>query len=91
MILDERWRKATRSAESNCVEVRKVDIMILDEQWRKATRSNNNGACAEVRRDSDGDGVQIRDSKNPTGPVLTFTAKEWDAFLDGAKHGEFEI
>lgn len=67
----------------------KVNVMILDEQWRKATKSNNNGACAEIRRD--GDGVQIRDSKNPTGAVLTFTAEEWDAFCDGVEKGEFRL
>jgi hypothetical protein len=34
--------------------------------------------------------VAVRDSKNPSGPVLTYTPREWDAFLDGAKKGEFD-
>lgn len=90
MILDGQWRKATKSANSDsCVEMRKVDDVILDDKWRKATKSNNNGACAELRA-ADG-GVEVRHSKNPDGPTLTFTANEWDAFLDGAKNGEFEI
>ncbi len=29
-------------------------------------------------------------SKNPSGAVLTFTPAEWDAFLDGARTGEFD-
>jgi hypothetical protein len=32
----------------------------------------------------------VRDSKNPTGPALIFTPGEWDAFLAGAKDGEFD-
>jgi Domain of unknown function (DUF397) len=57
--------------------------------WRKATKSGNNGACVEVRSARDG-GAQVRDSKDPGGAVLTFTAAEWDAFLDGARLGEFD-
>jgi hypothetical protein len=33
--------------------------------------------------------VALRDSKNPTGPVLVFTAYEWQCFLNGAAGGEF--
>jgi hypothetical protein len=92
MTLGSGWQRASRCDHGlNCVEARKVDDMtILDDTWRKATKSNNNGACAELRAGADG-GVQIRDSKNPDGPTLVFTAQEWDAFLDGAKNGEFEI
>jgi len=58
--------------------------------WAKATRSGGNGGqCVEVRR-HDG-AIQVRDSKDPDGPVLTFTAGEWDAFLDGARKGEFDL
>jgi hypothetical protein len=32
----------------------------------------------------------IADSKNPDGPFLSYTLQEWDAFLDGAKNGEFD-
>ena len=34
--------------------------------------------------------VLVRDSKNPDGPVLTFTPDEWQAFLTGAQAGEFD-
>lgn len=33
--------------------------------------------------------VLVRDSKDPNGPVLSFTFAEWDAFLDGVTKGEF--
>jgi hypothetical protein len=34
--------------------------------------------------------VDLRDSKHRDGPVLRFTPDEWDAFLAGAKDGEFD-
>jgi hypothetical protein len=34
--------------------------------------------------------VAIRDSKDPSGPVLVYTPAEWHAFLHGAKTGEFD-
>ena len=32
----------------------------------------------------------MRDSKDPAGPVLTFTRAEWRAFLGGMRGGEFD-
>ena len=40
-----------------------------------------------ARRDSV---IMIADSKHPRGPVLSYTLQEFDAFLDGAKKGEFD-
>ena len=59
-----------------------------DTEWIKATRSANGGSCVEVRR-HDG-AIEVRDSKDQTGPVLRFTGPEWDAFLDGARNAEFD-
>jgi Domain of unknown function (DUF397) len=56
--------------------------------WRKASVSVNNGACLEVA--PYGQGVAIRDSKNPRGPILRLTSGQWRAFLHGAKEGEFD-
>jgi hypothetical protein len=55
--------------------------------WIKATKSNGGSNCVELRRN--GDVVELRDSKNPNGPILTFTGSELDAFVDGAGKGEF--
>ncbi|MGH3569334.1 MAG: DUF397 domain-containing protein [Pseudonocardia sp.] len=57
--------------------------------WRKSTFSNNTGACVEVA-DLPGGGRGVRDSKNPTGPALMFTAAEWVAFVAGVRDGEFD-
>src|SRR4030095_11149549 len=35
--------------------------------------------------------IAVRDSKDRQGPVLLFTAHEWEAFLGGARDGEFEL
>lgn len=57
--------------------------------WHKSTRSGSEGQCTEVLYT--GSHVLVRDSKDQTGPVLTFTPGEWRAFLGGVHRGEFEI
>ena len=58
-------------------------------QWRKSRKSGPQGGnCVEVAHLADGQ-VAIRNSRFPAGPALLFTPSEWDAFLDGAKDGEF--
>lgn len=57
-------------------------------EWIKAAASGSSGNCVEMRRL--GDIVQVRDSKDPKGPVLSFTPAEWAAWLDGAKKNEFD-
>ncbi len=60
-------------------------------KWFKSSRSGNNGACVEVARLGE-DGIGVRDTKaRGQGPILTFTRAEWDAFIDGAKLGEFDL
>lgn len=56
--------------------------------WIKSSRSAS-GACVEVAHTEDGDYL-MRDSKEP-GTELCFTPAEWDAFLAGAKDGEFDF
>lgn len=34
------------------------------------------------------DGAAVRDSKDPEGPALRFTADAWRAFLAGVKSGQ---
>ncbi|SDH83705.1 protein of unknown function [Sinosporangium album] len=59
--------------------------------WRKATKSaSNQGNCLEVAPLSDGR-VAIRDTESPDQPPFVVRASVWDAFVDGAKKGEFDF
>ncbi len=78
------FRKSSHSGPwtDNCVEV--------DTDWHKSSHSANNGQCVETHT-CPGDGeVWVRDSKDPSGPVLKFTADEWSAFTAGVRGGEFD-
>ncbi|MDH6118301.1 DUF397 domain-containing protein [Kitasatospora sp. GAS204B] len=56
--------------------------------WRKSTHSNGSGGCVEVA-DGFPDIVPVRDSKDPSGPALIFTAHAWQAFAHSTATGEF--
>jgi hypothetical protein len=48
--------------------------------WRKSRRSNASGNCVEVTTLAEGQRLAIRDSKNPTGPVLLVSPDDWRSF-----------
>ena len=54
--------------------------------WIKAAASSTSGSCVELRRRSGA--VEVRDSKDPHGPVLRFSGAQFAAWLDGADTGE---
>jgi hypothetical protein len=51
--------------------------------WRKSSYSSADNNCVEVAFLNNT--VAIRDSKNPDGPVLLFTPKQHEAFIQGLK------
>jgi len=61
---------------------------MADPTFRKSTFSNDNG-CIELA-DAGNGAILVRDSKDPAGPRLSFTRTEVDAWLRGAKAGEFD-
>ena len=64
--------------------------MSLSNKWTKSTRSDPGGNCVEVRRTNDGT-IQVRDSKDPHGPVLAFIPAEWNDFITGIKTQELAL
>jgi hypothetical protein len=54
--------------------------------WRKSSYSGGQGNCVEVAPLRDG--VAVRDSKNPSGPVLRFGADAWQVFVASVKAGK---
>ena len=72
------------------VETKGFRVDLNRAQWFKSTRSGpNSDNCVEVA--FVGQAIAVRDSKNPQGPALIFTPAEWDAFVGGAKDGEFDL
>ncbi|MFF2042541.1 DUF397 domain-containing protein [Kitasatospora sp. NPDC058170] len=66
------WFKSSHSTNEGaaCVEI----------AWHKSSYSGNEGtACVEVADATAA--VLVRDSKDKSGPNLTFTPNEWQAFV----------
>lgn len=81
--------RAVYNAYYKSHRIRPADI--AEASWRKSSWSAYNGGCVEFTRLEDGR-VGVRDTKDlGNGPALFFTRPEWDAFLAGAKHGEFDL
>ncbi|QMU75024.1 DUF397 domain-containing protein [Streptacidiphilus sp. PB12-B1b] len=56
--------------------------------WRKSSYSGN-GNCVEVAVPEAG--MAVRDSKDPKGPALHFTADAWASFIAEVAGGAFEL
>jgi hypothetical protein len=54
--------------------------------WRTSSYSSNGTDCVEVNPTASG--ISIRDSKDPAGPVITFTTEQWLLWLDELISGE---
>ncbi|MCX4826191.1 DUF397 domain-containing protein [Streptomyces sp. NBC_01142] len=62
-------------------------------RWFKSSYSENGGQCIEVAANfvASHGVVPVRDSKNPTSPVLDFPAGSFATFVASVKAGEFGI
>lgn len=79
------WRKSSFSnGQYACVEVASLGAA----RWRKSSRSNAQTSCVEVADLNAA--MAVRDSKDPDGPVLLFSAPQWHAFVTSLRTGEFD-
>ncbi|MFJ1647448.1 DUF397 domain-containing protein [Streptomyces sp. NPDC088258] len=60
-------------------------------RWITSSHSSNGGDCVEIAANlaASRGTVPVRDSKNPSGPVLGFPVHSFTSFLAGIKAGEF--
>ncbi|GLW20801.1 hypothetical protein Mame01_08440 [Microbispora amethystogenes] len=77
-------------AELIAIRVSMISPDLSGAEFRKSSFSGGGNNCVEVATALPGL-VAVRDSKDRSGPVLTFTPSEWSAFIAGVKSGEFEI
>jgi hypothetical protein len=62
-----------------------VDVDLTGATWRKSTYSNGSGGdCIEAAATRGGHPA-LRDSKNPGGPTLLFSASQWHTFIQAIK------
>ncbi|WTH22586.1 DUF397 domain-containing protein [Kitasatospora purpeofusca] len=61
--------------------------------WRKSSYSaDHGGECVEVALTSPSPGVvPVRDSKDPSGPVLLFPSAAWGSFLSALRDGSLPV
>lgn len=66
---------------------------MLTNEWRKSSKSGTGMDCVEVRQSHDcyAPDIEVRNSKRPEAGSVMFTAGEWEAFIAGAKLGEFDL
>jgi len=57
--------------------------------WRKSSHSGSGANCVEVAF-LDGC-VAVRNTNDRDGSLLAFTPAEWEAFIAGARDGEFDL
>jgi hypothetical protein len=57
-------------------------------RWQKSSFSGTSN-CVEMAQLPNGE-IALRSSRDPNGPALIYTRSEIDAFLQGARNGDFD-
>ncbi|HEY1919998.1 MAG TPA: DUF397 domain-containing protein [Streptosporangiaceae bacterium] len=65
------------------MKTNKIEVSVV--AWRKSRRSNASGNCVEVAPLAEGQRLAIRDSKDPSGPVLLVSAAGWRSFTSSLR------
>jgi hypothetical protein len=64
---------------------------LTDAEWIRAGEGEGEHVEVAFVEHTDGNTyIAMRNSAQPDGPVLVFTESEWEAFIEGAKDGEFD-
>ncbi|MBD0692948.1 DUF397 domain-containing protein [Streptomyces sp. CBMA123] len=66
-----------------------MDVGLTGAHWRKSSHSGGGGACVEVADNFPGV-MPVRDSKDPHGPALVFSAAAWQSFITAVRTGELD-
>lgn len=64
-------------------------MKLSSDDWKTSTRSGTNGQCVEVR--AGGNGVQIRDSKDPGGGIVDVDTAAWAGLIELVKAHQFDV
>jgi Domain of unknown function (DUF397) len=69
------------------------DLDLATAAWLKSSYSSSSGGeCVECSPTFTASGVvPVRDSKDPSGPALIFSATAWSSFVAALKGGEFPV
>jgi hypothetical protein len=67
----------------------KGERKVRDNEWFTSSFTGHEPNCVEVR--DTGDMIEVRDTKNRDGGQLSYTRKEWTAFIAGVHNNEFEL
>ena len=65
-----------------------VDLDLSGAEWKRSS-ADATGEGLEIA--FVGEYILMRSAATPDGPVLVFDQAEWDAFVAGAKDGEFDL
>ncbi len=79
------------SISSDGTSTSQISASLISATWIKSSYSGPTGGnCVEIAFLASSE-VAMRNSRYPDGPTLVFTRDEWDAFLGGARDGEFSL
>ncbi len=70
--------------------VSELGIDLAAQAWRRSGRGDGAIEVAFARAGDGADWVLMRVAGDPDQRVLVFDQHEWECFLDGARHGEFD-
>ena len=67
-------------------------VRLASAAWRTSSRSQVSNCVQVAQLGADRAApVAVRDSKDPSGPVLVFGRDRWREFVAAAKEGEFDL